>query len=213
VSVVKQRQEKRVSLDARFHGYEQQTMFSMWLSWSYMRRTNDKICSVVGYKSSRRREIRLLEEAIGLTNYWKWLMKSSSSAVHCKSKLAVAGQFRNPEEGEHPPLESVTGGLVKREQTEKTQCVLQWTSRWEIATALELAIIRSNMRPINPAINPNPHIYIHTLLHKRDNIYTKVSLYFTRNTLRLRYRAQPVNVVWGNSRCLLWEPYGTHSCI
>jgi hypothetical protein len=29
-------------------------------------------------------------------------------------------------------------------------------------------------------------------------------------TLRLRYRAEPVNAVWGNSRCLLWEPYGTH---
>jgi hypothetical protein len=35
------------------------------------------------------------------------------------------------------------------------------------------------------------------------------SPYLTGNTLRLRYRAQPVNAVWGNSRCLLWEPYGT----
>jgi hypothetical protein len=25
----------------------------------------------------------------------------------------------------------------------------------------------------------------------------------TGNTLRLRYKAQPVNAVWGNSRCLL----------
>jgi hypothetical protein len=24
------------------------------------------------------------------------------------------------------------------------------------------------------------------------------------------YRDQPVKAVWGNSRCLLWEPYGTH---
>jgi hypothetical protein len=30
------------------------------------------------------------------------------------------------------------------------------------------------------------------------------------NTLRLHYKAQPVNAVKGNSRCLLWEPYGTH---
>jgi hypothetical protein len=29
------------------------------------------------------------------------------------------------------------------------------------------------------------------------------SAYLTGNTLRLRYRAQPVNAVWGNSRCLL----------
>jgi hypothetical protein len=31
------------------------------------------------------------------------------------------------------------------------------------------------------------------------------SPYLTGHTLRLRYRAQPVNAVWGNSRCLLWE--------
>jgi hypothetical protein len=35
-------------------------------------------------------------------------------------------------------------------------------------------------------------------------------LYLTGNTWRLHYKAQPVNAVWGNSRCLLWEPYGTH---
>jgi serine/threonine protein kinase len=29
------------------------------------------------------------------------------------------------------------------------------------------------------------------------------SLYLTGNTLRLHYRAQPVNAVWGNSHCLL----------
>jgi hypothetical protein len=27
--------------------------------------------------------------------------------------------------------------------------------------------------------------------------------YLTGNTLRLRYSAQPINAVWGNSRCLL----------
>jgi hypothetical protein len=36
------------------------------------------------------------------------------------------------------------------------------------------------------------------------------SSYFTGNTLCLFYKAQPVNAVWGNIRCLLWEPYGTH---
>jgi hypothetical protein len=29
------------------------------------------------------------------------------------------------------------------------------------------------------------------------------SSYLTGNTLRLRYRAQPVGAIWGNSRCLL----------
>jgi hypothetical protein len=29
--------------------------------------------------------------------------------------------------------------------------------------------------------------------------------------LSLCYRTQPVNAVWENSRCLLWEPYGTHN--
>jgi hypothetical protein len=32
------------------------------------------------------------------------------------------GQFGNPNEGEYPPLEAVTRGTEKREQTEKTQC-------------------------------------------------------------------------------------------
>jgi hypothetical protein len=36
------------------------------------------------------------------------------------------------------------------------------------------------------------------------------SPYLTGNTSCLRYRAQTVNAVCRNSRCLLWEPYGTH---
>jgi hypothetical protein len=35
-----------------------------------------------------------------------------------------------------------------------------------------------------------------------NNIY-KSSPYLTGNTLHLHYKAQPVNAVWGNSRCLL----------
>jgi hypothetical protein len=35
------------------------------------------------------------------------------------------------------------------------------------------------------------------------NFINKSSLYLTGNSLRLRYKAQPVNAVWGNSRCLL----------
>jgi hypothetical protein len=35
------------------------------------------------------------------------------------------------------------------------------------------------------------------------------SLYLTGNTLLPSHRAQPVNAVWGNSRCRMWEPYGT----
>jgi hypothetical protein len=31
----------------------------------------------------------------------------------------------------------------------------------------------------------------------------RYSPYLTGNTLHLHYRAQPVNAVWGNSRCLL----------
>jgi hypothetical protein len=42
-----------------------------------------------------------------------------------------------------------------------------------------------------------------------NDIY-KSSPYLTGNTSRHRYKAQPVNTAWGNSRCLLWEPYGTH---
>jgi hypothetical protein len=36
------------------------------------------------------------------------------------------------------------------------------------------------------------------------------SLYLTGNTLRPCNKAKPVSAVWGNNRCLLWEPYGTH---
>jgi hypothetical protein len=35
-----------------------------------------------------------------------------------------------------------------------------------------------------------------------NNIH-RSSSYLTGNTLRLRYKAQAVNAVWGNSRCLL----------
>jgi hypothetical protein len=35
-----------------------------------------------------------------------------------------------------------------------------------------------------------------------NNIY-EFSPYLTGNTIRLRYKAQSVNAVWGNSRCLL----------
>jgi hypothetical protein len=39
-----------------------------------------------------------------------------------------------------------------------------------------------------------------------NNTY-RISSYLTENTLRLRYKAQQVNAVWGKSRCLLWESY------
>jgi hypothetical protein len=37
-----------------------------------------------------------------------------------------------------------------------------------------------------------------------------LSPYLTGNTLRLHYKAQPVNAVWGNNHCLFSGPYGTH---
>jgi hypothetical protein len=71
------------------------------------------------------------------------------------------------------------------------------------------------------AIRPHPHTCLWhgaavptgarinplTLLLNNIQIF---SLYLTGITSRLSYKAQPVNAVWGNSRCLLWEPYGTH---
>jgi hypothetical protein len=36
-------------------------------------------------------------------------------------------------------------------------------------------------------------------------IYKNLVPYLTGNALRIRYKAQPVNAVYGNSRCLLWE--------
>jgi hypothetical protein len=46
-----------------------------------------------------------------------------------------------------------------------------------------------------------------TILHRH---LSHAQFFIKLNILRLRYNAQPVNAVWGNSRCLLWEPYGTH---
>jgi hypothetical protein len=53
------------------------------------------------------------------------------------------------------------------------------------------------------------HIVLHSFFLLWNNIW-RFSSYLTGKPLRLRYRDQPVNAVWGNSRCLLWEPYGTH---
>jgi hypothetical protein len=39
------------------------------------------------------------------------------------------------------------------------------------------------------------------------------SSYLTGNTTRLRYKAQPVNVVYRNNRCLLWESHKIHKYI
>jgi hypothetical protein len=38
-------------------------------------------------------------------------------------------------------------------------------------------------------------------------VIEKSSSCLTENTSRLRYKAQPVNSVWGKSGCLLREPY------
>jgi hypothetical protein len=45
---------------------------------------------------------------------------------------------------------------------------------------------------------------------RNTQIHSVGSQYLTGNTLILRYRTQPINAVWENSRCLLWNPYGTH---
>jgi hypothetical protein len=46
--------------------------------------------------------------------------------------------------------------------------------------------------------------------HTEHTDMYKLSSYLTGNTLRLRYKAQPVNAVWRNGRYLLWEPYEKH---
>jgi hypothetical protein len=44
---------------------------------------------------------------------------------------------------------------------------------------------------------------------RNTQIHCVGSSYLTGNTLSLRYRAQQVNAIWGNSRCLFWERYET----
>jgi hypothetical protein len=45
---------------------------------------------------------------------------------------------------------------------------------------------------------------------QRNTVWTECRVCTSEELLRLRYKAQPVNYVWGNSLCLLWEPYLTH---
>jgi hypothetical protein len=48
------------------------------------------------------------------------------SSVHCDSTVALARrQFGNPEEGECPPLEASTRGVVMRQQTDSVYIVEQ----------------------------------------------------------------------------------------
>jgi hypothetical protein len=44
-------------------------------------------------------------------------------------------------------------------------------------------------------------------VNRTEQIHCVGSPYLTGDTSRLRYRAPPVNAVWGNSRCLLCEDY------
>jgi hypothetical protein len=85
----------------------------------------------------------------------------------------------------------------------------------------------SSISPLSALVNHSLHlisisiwdfpIFLHLMAYFNplktefllNNIY-KYSSNLTGNILRHRYKAQPVNAVWGNSRCLLWEPYGTH---
>jgi hypothetical protein len=61
---------------------------------------------------------------------------------------------------------------------------------------IETVQVTRSCRDWNHELNP---IKTEFLL---NNIY-KSRPYLTGNTLRLHYNAQPVNAVWGNSRCLL----------
>jgi hypothetical protein len=68
-----------------------------------------------------------MEEINGLTDYWICLLTSSSNLIQCESRIAVAeawGQFGSQMEGEHLLLEAGNRGLVKRQLTEKAQCML-----------------------------------------------------------------------------------------
>jgi hypothetical protein len=47
------------------------------------------------------------------------------------------------------------------------------------------------------------HVLSQQQYHTMTNCPPNFSPYLTGNTLHLYYKAQPVNAVWGNSRCLL----------
>jgi hypothetical protein len=83
-------------------------------------------------------------------------------------------------------------------------------------THIYISSVRTSQETLHLATKPNRlmlfgetvAVYCENYTEHTD-IY-KLSSYLTGNTLRLRYKVQPVNAVWGKSRCLLWEPCGTH---
>jgi hypothetical protein len=46
-------------------------------------------------------------------------------------------------------------------------------------------------------------VNVRTVRNADNTVWEEGISYLTGNTLRHRYRAQPVNAVWGNIRCLL----------
>jgi len=52
--------------------------------------------------------------------------------------------------------------------------------------------------------------HINTLCAQNVELYIKTQSYRAVNTLRLYYKNQSVNAVWGNNRCLFSDPHKTH---
>jgi hypothetical protein len=72
-------------------------------------------------------------------------------------------------------------------------------TRAEHRAAIGLMICQ---RKNNGALTLRKNMYMWAVKEETCNTY-KCAAYLTGDTSRLRYIAQPVNAVWGNSRCLL----------
>jgi hypothetical protein len=58
-------------------------------------------------------------------------------------------------------------------------------------------------------VNVGKYVQNYKASSQETVVFIVTSVRTINPALSLRYKAQPVNIVSGNSRCLLWEPYGT----
>jgi hypothetical protein len=174
----------------------------------------------------------LLWEPYGTQRYNMWAIRTSQETQYITftepNQLMLCGEtFRCllwEQYGTHryivvsPYLTGDTTSLCYRAQPVNvvwgnSRCLLwDWTEHtdtlWVVRTSQETRYVSTT--ELNRLILCGETVAVCCETERNTQIHCVGSTYLTGNTSCLRYRAQPVNTVWGNSRCLLWEPYGTH---
>jgi hypothetical protein len=145
----------------------------------------------------------LLSDSCGFVDVARTLWREDRSVVHncCWPHQRSHSQVRVPKI-RGSPQPGGPGSCIYIAQEQESLTIIPGTG-FPFRRLLRLAGLRwrySNPPPHGLSLKPQFLLY---------NIQ-KFSSYLTRNALRLCHKDQPVNAVWRNSRCLLWEPYETH---